>query len=137
MTAGPGALGIPADALDAVCDASSGVFRPDLDTALRDTAAPLIVAAELRRLADRIDVVADPAGDGFQHGETAGRRQVWRRLLARADWLDPAGNDDCLAHAEHRAQPQHARYRACPWCESHPQPWRCGHREEAPPPDSQ
>ncbi len=30
-----------------------------------------------------------------------------------------------------------ARHRTCPWCADHPQPWRCGHGEEAPPPDSQ
>lgn len=46
------------------------------------------VAAELRRLADEIDTVADPAGDRFQHGQTAGRRDIYRHLLARAAELD-------------------------------------------------
>lgn len=49
--------------------------------------APLLVAAELRRLAGDVDGDADPAGDRFQHGEAAGRREVAGLLRARAaEW---------------------------------------------------
>ncbi|MQA14430.1 MAG: hypothetical protein GEV09_09725 [Pseudonocardiaceae bacterium] len=88
MTAGPDAPQIPADAIDALCDASSGVFRRDLNTALRETAAPLIVAAELRNWADLL---------AFKTGLIPDREVVSsaiEQLRARAARLDPPGCPD-------------------------------------------
>lgn len=77
-------------------------------------AAPLIVAAELRRLADTIDDIPDPAGDAWLRAETAGRRDVRRTLIARAAELtgthdqpaEPARRRLCL-HADDDARPAH------------------------------
>lgn len=50
-------------------------------------AADLIVAFELERIAAGIDTVPDPAGDAWLRAETAGRRDVVRKLHARAAQL--------------------------------------------------
>jgi len=43
------------EAVDALCDATMSFYREDLAVALRETAAPLVVAVELRRLAGEWD----------------------------------------------------------------------------------
>jgi len=50
-------------------------------------AAPLVVAAELERLAAAVDGAPDPAGDAWLRAETAGRREIKRALRARASEL--------------------------------------------------
>lgn len=61
------ALCVPLDAIDALCDASSGVYRADLEAAVRETVAPLLVAAELRRLA--VEHAADPVAPRTSLGD--------------------------------------------------------------------
>lgn len=50
-------------------------------------AAPLVVAAELERIAGSIDPVPDTAADVWMKAEASGRRDVRRTLLARAKEL--------------------------------------------------
>jgi hypothetical protein len=52
-----------------------------------NAAAPLIVAAELDRIAATFDPVTDPASDAWMRAEKCGQRDVTRELIARAKEL--------------------------------------------------
>lgn len=56
-------------------------------TAALNATAPLVVAAELERLAAAIDVTPPPAGDTWRRGETYGRQKIVSELLVRASEL--------------------------------------------------
>lgn len=66
---------MPVDAIDALSDAALSFYAQDLAAALRDTAGPLVVAAELRRLAAEWDPQLDDphATHGERHHRGASR----------------------------------------------------------------
>jgi hypothetical protein len=58
-----------------------------------DAAAPLIVAAELRREADELDALADVGEKGPNPSGVKMLRKIAAKLRARADELDPQGGE--------------------------------------------
>jgi hypothetical protein len=56
-------------------------------------AAPLIVAAELRREADELDALADVGEKGPNPSGVKMLRKIAAKLRARADELDPQGGE--------------------------------------------
>ena len=87
-------LGVPVEAVDALCDATASFYRQDLEVAVRETAAPLVVAAELRRLAGEMDPATGPAAfdvvnESCVDARVDRAREWWAGYLrARADQLD-------------------------------------------------
>ena len=86
-------LGVPVDAIDALSDAALSFYAQDLAAALRDTAGPLVVAAELRRLAAEWDPqLDDPHATHGERHHREGIAVVCEALRDRATELDgPAG----------------------------------------------
>ncbi|MDQ3273444.1 MAG: hypothetical protein M3Q39_00035 [Actinomycetota bacterium] len=86
-------LGVPVDAIDALSDAALSFYAQDLAAALRDTAGPLVVAAELRRLAAEWDPqLDDPHATHGERHHRGGIAVVCEALRDRATELDgPAG----------------------------------------------
>lgn len=88
-------LEIPDAALDAaVLAATDYVYTSGEAASLAEAvlrhAGPVLVAAELRRIADAVDTTSDPAADAWLKAEAAGRREVVGLLRGRAAVLDPA-----------------------------------------------